>query len=194
MPVLFPNVRNIFSEVKSQFSPYLKGLLLHNNRKTCSSMARHLSLPLKQLYNSFQNASSKTAVIRLDLRRIANSIASVGEIRVLAIDGTMIRKAFAKNIQSLSFNYDGVLRRATQGLSIIVGSLLVGGNVVPLDFSFWRNPKKKIEKQRRKVKDPNYKTKIMLAIEFITSAKNIVLFDYLAMDGAFASEKNDRLS
>lgn len=187
MPVLFQNVRNIFSEVKSQFSPYLQGLLFHKNRKTCSSMARNLCVPLKQLYNSFKEAKSKAAAIRSNLQMIANSVESAGEMRVLAIDGTMIRKAVATKIHNLAFDYDGVLRRATQGLSIIVGSLLIGGNVFPLDFLFWKNSKKKNKK--KKSKDPNYKTKIMLAIEFILSVKDIILFDYLAMDGAFASEK-----
>lgn len=189
MPVLFQNVRNIFSEVKSQISPYLQGLLLHNNRKTCTSMARNLDLPVKQLYNSFNNAKPKIKSMRFDLQRIANSIISAGEMRVLAIDGTMIRKAFAKKIQNLAFDYDGVLRRATQGLSIIVGALLIGGNVVPLDFSFWKNSKTKAKKQRKRSKNQNHKTKIMLAMEFITYIKNVVAFDYVAMDGAFASEK-----
>ena len=92
----------------------------------------------------------------------------------------------------LLYDYDGVLRRATQGLSIIVASLLIGGNVFPLDFSFWHNQAKKNRQKKNKKrakKDPNHKTKIALAIELIVTLKNVILFDYLAMDGAFASEQ-----
>lgn len=187
MTALFQNVKKIVQEVKTQMSPYLYGLLLHDNRKTCSSMARNLNVPVKRMYNSFKDAKQKTAIIRQDLQTIANKTQSVGEKRVLAIDGTMITKAFAEKIQNMAFDYDGVLRRATQGLSIMVASLLIGGNVIPLEFSFWRNPKKKNKKRVKK--DPNYKTKITLAIELIIALKNLILFDFLALDGAFASER-----
>lgn len=192
MPALFQNVMNIVREVKTKISPYLVGLLLHDNRKTCTSMARQLSVPVKRMYNSFENAKEKIATIKLDLQTIANKVPSLDEMRVLGIDGTMISKAFAEKMQKVAYDYDGVLRRATQGLSIIVAALLIGGSVFPLDFSFWQNQTKKNKKkgkQKRAKKDPNHKTKITLAIELIIALKDIILFHYLAMDGAFASEQ-----
>lgn len=190
MSVLFQNVKNIAQEVKTKISPYLYGLLLHDNRKTCASMARQLGVPVKRMYRLFINAKEKVETIKIDLRTIANNAKSVGTMRVLAIDGTMINKAFAKKMQNLAYDYDGVLRRAAQGLSILVASLLIDGDAFPLDFLFWQNKPKKNKKNKQSVKkDPNYKTKITLAIELITALKNTVLFDYLAMDGAFSSDK-----
>lgn len=192
MTALFQNVKNIVQEVKTKISPYLYGLLLHDNRKTCASMARQLSIPVKRMYSSFKNANEKIATIKLDLQMIANNVKIAGEKRVLAIDGTMISKVFAEKIQNIAYDYDGVLRRATQGLSIIVASLLIGGSVFPLEFSFWQNqPKKKTNKRSKKraKKDPNHKTKIMLAMQLISTLMDKVLFDYLAMDGAFASDQ-----
>jgi len=185
MPALFQNVKNIAQEVKTQISSYLHGLLLHDKRKTCTSMARNMQVSPKKLYKAFKDTKPKVAVIREDLRNIANKVPSMGEKRVLAIDGTMIRKAFAEKIQNMSFDYDGVLRRATRGLSIMVASLLIGGNVLPLDFAYWLNPKKKYKKRTKQ--DPNYKTKITLAMELIIALKNFIDFDFLALDGAFAS-------
>lgn len=192
MSALFQNVKNIASKVKSKISPYLSGLLLHDNRKTCTAMARKLSVPVKRMYNSFKNANEKIATIKLDLLMIANDVKIEEEKRVLAVDGTMLNKAFAEKIQKIAFDYDGVLRRATQGLSIIVASLLIGGSVFPLNFSFWTNqPKSNTKKKNKKCakKDPNHKTKIVLAMQLITLLIDKVVFDYLAMDGAFASDQ-----
>ena len=190
MTALFQNVKNIAQQVKTKISPYLHGLLLHDNRKTCTSMARRLSVPVKRMYNSFKNAKEKIATIKIDLLMIANDIKIKDEKRVLAIDGTMISKVFARKIQKLAYDYDGVLKRTTKGLSIIVASLIIDGNVFPLDFSFWQNqPKTKKKNKKTAKKDPNHKTKIMLAMQLITMFLKKLSFDYLAMDGAFASEQ-----
>ena len=99
MTALFQNVKNIAQQVKTKISPYLYGLLLHDNRKTCTSMARQLRVPVKRMYSSFKNANEKIATIKLDLQMIANNVKIEGEKRVLAIDGTMISKAFAEKIR-----------------------------------------------------------------------------------------------
>ncbi len=186
MSALIQNVRNICGEVKSQVTEYLCGLLLHDNRKTCSWTARKIDVPVKRMYSTFKQAHEKVLLIKEDLRNIAQEIESLGENRVLAIDGTMIRKAFARRIEGMAFDYDGVIRCTAQGLSIIVASLIIGGDVIPLDVSFWRNPKKKNGKRVKN--DPEYRTKISLAIQLITTLKQLMTFDFVAMDGAFASE------
>jgi hypothetical protein len=193
MQVLFQNVLNICADVKNQFCDYLNGLLLYDGKKNCSSMARNLGIPSKRIYKLFDNAEVKVASIRSQLQSIAKETRSVNEMRVFAIDGTNIVKAFAEKIQNLALDYDGVLRRPAKGLSVMVASLLMGGNVIPLDFSFWKNSKKKKKSRNKKskgkkIKDPNYKTKIELAIELIIAWKELILFDYIAMDGAFSSE------
>jgi hypothetical protein len=193
MHVLFQNVLNVCDEVKNQISPYLCGLLFYEGRKTCSAMARGLSVSVKQFYNSFTNACEKIASIRDSLKSSANKMVVANELRVFVIDGTSLVKAFAKKIDHLSVDYDGVTRRVAQGLSLMVASLITSGNVVHLDFLFWLNKKsKKTEKRKRKTKiktNSMYKTKIDLAIDLILAWKNLVLFHYIALDGAFASEK-----
>jgi len=192
MSDLFQNVKKVAAKVKIQFSPYLSGLLLHDYRKTCTAMARKLSVPVKHMYNSFNDAKEKIETIKHDLQMIANDVKIEGEMRVLAIDGTMISKAFAVKVQKIAYDYDGVLRRATQGLSIIVVSLLIGGNAFPLNFLFWQNQRKiksKSKNKKRAKKDPTHKTKIVLAMQLITILLDKIVFDYLAMDGAFASEQ-----
>ncbi len=145
MSALIQNVRNICGEVKSQVTEYLCGLLLHDNRKTCSWTARKIDVPVKRMYSTFKQAHEKVLLIKEDLRNIAQEIESLGENRVLAIDGTMIRKAFARQIEGMAFDYDGVIRRAAQGLSIIVASLIIGGDVIPLDVFFGAIQKRRME-------------------------------------------------
>ena len=193
MQILFQNVINSFVEVKHNLT-YLSGLLLHEGRKTCSSMARGISVPVKQFYNSFNDALGKIAFIRLKLASIANKMESTDGYRVMVIDGTSLVKAFAKKIDHLSVDYDGVLHRVAQGLSIMVAGLVASGNMIPLDFSFWRNKKKakksgKKKHASKKIADPSYKSKIDLAIALILAWKDLVMFHYVALDGAFASQK-----
>jgi len=190
------NVINTFAEVK-QNSTYLAGLLLHAGRKTCASMARGLSVPVKRFYNFFEDATTNVTLIRTKLISLARELNPTEEFRVLVIDGTDLAKVFAKHIDHLSTDYDGVIRRVTQGLSIMVAGLVTSGNMVPLDFLFWHNKKKaagktvkKYAKKKSKTKkkaDANYKTKVELAIELIAAYKDLVFFAYVAMDGAFAS-------
>jgi hypothetical protein len=143
-------------------------------------MAYALSMPVKRFYQSFNDIINKNKHTRDLLISIANSIRAIDGIRVLVIDGTMISKAFAKAIKSLSVDYDGVIRRVSRGLSIMVAGLVTGGNIIPLDFLFWYN-KKDISHQ--------YKTKTQLAIELIEKFYKLVSIDYVALDGAFASSK-----
>ena len=197
MHVLFQNVINTFAEVKNQISPYIHGLLLYDGRKNCAAMARKMNVSEKRLRKQLDNADVKIRSIRTNLKTMANEVAFVNSLRVFAIDGTSIVKAFAEKIQNLSIDYDGVIRRPARCLSLMVGALIVDGNVIPIDCRFWKNATKKIgagkgkTKKNKKKKKPNknYKTKIMLAIELIQVWKDLIKFNYLAMDGAFSSEE-----
>lgn len=194
MHVLFQNVINTFVEVKSQISPYIHGLLMHDGRKNCAAMAHKMNVSEKRLRKQLKNPEDKIRPIKENLKMIANETKYLSGLRVFAIDGTSLVKAFAEKIQNLSIDYDGVIRRPARGLSIMVCALISDLNVIPIDFRFWKNATKMIDSTKNKNKkkkkvDPNYKTKIMLAIELIQAWKDLIVFDYLAMDGAFASEK-----
>lgn len=194
MPNSFQIVENCFEKVKTKISPYLYGLLFHKGRKNCSSMSRGVCLPDRQIRKSFNNAAWKIQSIRDNLKQLTSKVPVEDGFKVLAIDGTMLAKSFAKKIDHLAFDYDGVIRRATRGLSIMVISMISGKNSIPLDFSFWENESKptksKKRKRRAKIK-PNskHKTKIEKAIELIKGWKDLVCFSYVSMDGAFCSEK-----
>lgn len=194
MQTLFQIVGNCLEEVKHQISPYFYGLLFHEGRKNCSSMGRELNVPAKRIRKSFKNTTQKTSSIRSNLQSLAAKLPVTDEVTVLAIDGTMVMKAFAKKIDHLAHDYDGVIRRATRGLSLMVISLISGGSTIPLDFSFWENKTDKTgpKKQKPNKKDKlnsKYKTKITMAIELIKAWKDLVAFTYIAMDGAFLSEE-----
>lgn len=194
MQALFQIVENCLNEVKSQISPYFCGLLFHDGRKNCSSMSRGLGVPAKRIRKSFKNAQPQTASIREKLQSLTDKVPAVDGVRVLAIDGTMLMKAFAQKIDHLAFDYDGIIRRATRGLSIMVISLISGGSSIPLDFSFWENKTNKTRSSKKKNKrkeklNSKYKTKIEMAIRLISAWKNLIVFSYIAMDGAFLSNE-----
>jgi len=118
MQALFQNVLNICSDVKNQVCDYLNGLLLYDGKKNCALMARNLGIPSKRIYKLFDDAEVKVASIRSQLQSIANETRCVNEMRVLAIDGTNIVRAFAEKIQNLALDYDRVLRHPAKGLSV----------------------------------------------------------------------------
>lgn len=191
MQEFIQSVFSSFAEVK-QSSTYICGLLFHEGRKTCASMARGLSVSVKRFYDSFKDAVQQICTIRSTLVFILNQIKIEDGCPVLVIDGTEIVKVFAKKIDHLAIDYDGVIRRVAQGLSIMVAGIVNQGNFFPLDFSFWHNQKKpkkseKKKNKRDKATDPNYKTKIELAIDLICAYKDLIYFVYVALDGAFAS-------
>lgn len=194
MQALFQIVEHCVREVKIQITPYFCGLIFHEGHKNCSSIGRGLNVPEKRIRKSFKNATQKAPSIRSNLQSLAAKLPMIDGVTVLAVDGTMVMKAFAKKIDHLAHDYDGVIRRATRGLSLMIISLISGGNTVPLDFSFWENktdktgPKKKKPNKKDKL-NSKYKTKIAMAIELIKAWKELVVFTYIAMDGAFLSEE-----
>ena len=180
MPNSLQNVLNFIAKVKQESSPYLLGLLFHQGRKNCSAMAQALCLPVKRFYKSFNDSAQQITALRKSLVHIANSINVIDGVRVLTFDATLLAKIFAKSIENLSVDYDGVIRRVAKGLSIMVAGLVVNGNMIPLDFLFWHN---------KAAKNKTYKTKIELAMQLIEQLHKLIEFDYVSLDGAFASKK-----
>lgn len=180
MTGLFQTVLDSATKVKNKISPYVEGLLFSTGRKNCNSMAQALSIPVKRLYNSFVNILDQITTYRSLLVELANCMPTINGYRVLVVDATLLSKSFAKAIDHLSVDYDGVVRRVTKGLSIVVAGIVSGGNIIPLDFLFWHN---------KKNTKHTYKTKTILAMEVIDRLCKIVSLDYVALDGAFCSEK-----
>lgn len=189
MQALIQIVEYLANGVKIKISPYIYGLLTCEGRKTCTSLSRSLDVSAKKIRSYFNSAQKSIALIRERLIMIACSLPKSDEPRVLVIDGTMLSKQFARKIDHLSTDYDGVTRRVVQGLSIIVIALICGGSLIPLDFSFWGNKAADDKKYRQgKSRSATYKTKIELAMELIDRLRSFIDFAYIAMDGAFSSE------
>jgi hypothetical protein len=184
---LFQNVINKFADVKSQITEYVQSLIFLEGRKNCAAMARKTKASKKRLYKSFQKPKHKARAIRNNLVKTANETRLNREKRVLVIDITCIGKMFARKIEELAVDYDGVLKDSTPGLFLSVCALVTGGNTLPIDFMFWKNVIDKIGWAAKRNK--NFKSKIDQAIELITAYKDLVFFDYVAMDGAYCSEK-----
>lgn len=187
MFVLFQNVINNFADVKSQITKYVQGLLLLDGRKNCAAMSRKMKEPKKRLYKSFDKPKQKVRSIKKNLRLIANKSVTGGEKRVFVIDITCLAKAFARKIDGLAFDYDGVTKHGVCGLFITVCALIIGGNTYPIDYRIWKNAIDKIGWDGKRNK--NYIGKIELAIELIKTYKKSITFDYLAMDGGYCTEK-----
>jgi hypothetical protein len=98
----------------------------------------------------------------------------------LIIDFTDIAKPFSKCIPDVTYDYSGRSKRVEKGLSLGIAVWSNGVISIPFNFETWL---------RKKDLGNAYKTKIELAQELILSAKQVIPFAEVMLDGAFASQK-----
>lgn len=156
---------------------YVFAIILSTKKKNCSSMSRETGISKKHFYEVYKDHNSSKQ-IESSLIKMVNKHSKKDMPNVLIIDPTHIRKWFAKNMENLAYDYDGIVGKSTQCLVPVVAAWTNTKITIPLDFQFWIN-KRFTEK---------YKKKRKLAEDLILKLKKLIPFDYVAMDGAFASE------
>lgn len=158
---------------------YVFAITLSTKRKNCSAMSREIGIPKKHLYEVYRENAANTEQIKSSL---INKVKKYNKQKnlpsVLMIDAVIIRKWFAKEMESLAYDYDGVVGKSKQCLEPVVAAWTNTKITIPLDFTFWVNEEAATI----------YKKKRELAEELILKLKKSIDFDYVAMDGAFASE------
>lgn len=168
-----------FEAISKQVKNYIFAILFSTKKKNCSAMSKEIDIPKKRLYEVYKKSENNTKQVKQSLINIAKKYCNSSLPSVLIIDPTTIRKWFANDIDSLAYDYDGVIHKSKKCLVPVVAAWTNLKITVPLDFSFWTNF------WLTKI----YKKKTDLAQELILNLGRLIQFDYVALDGAFASKE-----
>lgn len=158
---------------------YVFSIIRTKGSKNCSSMAQEVNCSSKKLYKFYEDASSNSEIIKSSLIKKVDKHARNSRRKVLIIDPSSLAKRFAKKTESLAYDFDVIIKKTAQCLSFVAAAWTNGKITIPLDLLFWRNEKS--------IGPENYKKKSELAMDLVLRLKGLVEFDYVALDGAFAS-------
>lgn len=167
-----------FEAISKQVKNYIFAILFSTKKKNCSAMSKEIGISNKRLYEVYKKSENYTKQVEQSLINIVKKYSNRSLPSVLIIDPTTIRKWFANDIDSLAYDYDGVIHKSKKCLVPIVAAWTNSKITIPLDFSFWTNS------WLTKI----YKKKTELAQELIVNLRKLIEFDYVALDGAFASK------
>ena len=170
------NVFNL-NEISKHIKNYILSILLSTQKKNFSAMSREVDITKKELSKIYQRPKNYSEEIKDSLVKIIKQNQSDSKPSVLIIDPTIIRKWFAKNIDGLSQDFDGVIRRSKACLVPVIAAWTNTKITVPFDFKFWINEKF----------TEAYKKKTEIAQLLILEFVEIINTDYVTLDGAFAS-------
>jgi len=173
------NNYQLVQKLKSIITNYAFSIILTKGSKNCSSMAEETGSSSKKLYKFHKEASSNFSIIKDHLIKKVAKHARNSKKKVLIIDPSNITKRFAKKIDRLAYDFNVIEKQVTKCLSFVAAAWTNGKITIPLDFLFWQN--------KKKVSPENYKKKSELAIDLILQLRGLIKFDYIALDGAFAS-------
>lgn len=163
--------------ITKSIQKYVFAITLSIKKKNCLSMSREIGIKKRHLYEIYKNHNNSKQIQSL-LIKIVKKYIKKDLPAVLIIDPTNIRKWFAKDIENLAYDYDGIVGKSKKCLVPIVAAWTNTKITIPVDFQFWVN----------KRFTTRYKKKREFAEDLILKLKQQIPFDYVAMDGAFASE------
>lgn len=173
------NLKEVGASVKKNFVFYILGLILNREKKNCTSMAKVLNRSHDALYRFLMKYNIFSILFPSFFIKMANYFAKQ-KPGYLIIDDSAISKAFAQNIEKLSWVYNSSIRRPERGLCLVVIAWSNGDVTIPLKFTWWFS-KKIMEKEL-------YKTKIQHAYQLIDDVKDLVKFEYFLADGLYFSK------
>ena len=167
-------------KIAQKFSLNISLILRTSERKNFSSLARHNNLSYRSVYITELEANDCIESAKKYLIELICSVATKGKKGRLLIDFTDIAKPFSKHIPDVTYDYSGSTKRIEKGLSLGIAVWSNGIISIPFNFEKWL---------RKKDAGNTYKTKIELAQELILAARQVIPFDEVMLDGAFASKK-----
>ena len=179
MESILSSLSNKSKYVRSYIKPYVAAMLLTVERKNCTSMARWSNTSITTLYAFLANGDKNIAYMEAYLLKEAQELAAKDPSADLVIDFTQLQKWYARDIENLSYDYNGCTSRSEKGLSIAVASLVGKNKTIPFDFRGW---------VQKKYAGNKYIKKLEVVKAFIIEIKKVLRFRRLLIDGAFAAE------
>lgn len=157
---------------------YVFAIIFSSKRKNFTAMSKEINIPKKQLCEIYKNSEDNSKKIKSLLMKMVEKQYKKTNPSVLILDPTVIRKWFAKDIENIAYDYDGIINKSKRCLVPVVSAWTNLKITIPLDFKFWVN--------KQFVK--NYRKKTDIAQELILEQYRQLKIDYVTLDGAFASE------
>jgi len=173
----FPNVTQ---KTIQKFSLNILLILRTSERKNFSSLSRCNNVSYRSIYITEKEASDCIECAKEYLVELICNLATKDNNGRLLIDFTDIAKPFSKRIPDVTYDYSGSSKRVEKGLSLGIVVWSNGRVSIPFNFETWL---------RKKDAGNAYKTKIELAQELVLAAEQVIPFNEVMLDGAFASKK-----
>jgi len=148
-------------------------------RKNYASMARSNDLSYEEVFIKKEEVKNYLDASKKFVKDTIKNLATAENMGILIVDFTLLKKQFAKDIPSLTYDYNGIDKCVSKGISagFIVWSN--GAVTIPFDYILW---------QRKKDAGESYKKKTELAKDLIRLAKEYgIPFAEVKLDGAFSS-------
>lgn len=184
MTLTFQSVIKVFPNVTQKISKKVllsvELFLRTSERKNASSLARYNNLPYRNVYLTSQEAEDCIEYGKKSLVDLINNLATQGVKGTLLIDFTNVLKPYSQKTSDVTYDYSGCSKRIEKGFSLGFAVWSNGTICIPFDFESWL---------RKKDAGNAYKTKIELAKDLINSAKQVIPFKEVMLDGAFASQE-----
>ena len=163
--------------VKTKIIMYCCGLIVTQKKKTCTEIAKTLSVNHDIIYSALCFSSHVIESSFNILLGIVNELSKT-EQGWLIIDDTALCKPFSRLIEGIEYIFNTATSRPDKGFSIVVIAWTNGNTTIPLGIKFWF-PKKIVGPE-------NYKTKLRVAKEMVREYLAKVPSKGVLMDGLYA--------
>lgn len=173
------SVERLSQSVKNKFIQYVTGLIVAPKKKTCTEMAKMLSVSHDVLNRALDNEDLLLCIPKAFIELVIQL--SVRTKGWLIIDDTLIAKIYAKLIEGVESHFDSSTRRNLHGYSTVVLAWTNGKITIPLDFEFWFS--------KDLVQPDTYLTKIQIAQNLIKKIIECIEVKGVLLDGLYASEE-----
>jgi len=173
------SVKRISENVKNKVVQYVTGLIVAPKKKTCTEMAKALSISHDFLNRALNNEDLLLCIPYAFIELVKQY--SIKKKGWLIIDDTLIAKIYAKLIEGIESHFDSSTRKKLHGYSVVVIAWTNGKITIPLDFEFWFS--------KDLVAPDVYLKKTQIAQMLIKKITKVIEIKGVILDGLYASEE-----
>jgi len=173
--------KNFKQLISSSARKYIAALLISRGRKNCTSMSYEIGLPYNSVYKFLDPTNFQEAVFKEYLIAMVHMHSTKENPGVLIVDNSQIVKLFSKKLPCVGYDFNSSMKLVLKGMSCVTAAWTNGKIIIPLSFDFWI-------RQKDLSKDTKYKKKVEFSIELINEYKDIIPFEYIALDGDYGNE------
>lgn len=163
--------------VKGFFVRYVLGLILTNEKRFCTNIAKLFGISHDSIYRYLSNNADLMTQFPSLMIKLAQYFHAQKK-GWLIVDDTALSKIHAKYIEGIHWVYNSSLGRPEKGLCIVVIAWTDGDIIIPLAFDWWFS---------KKIAPDNHSTKIKIAQKLILKIVSENNFQKVLADAAYIS-------